>query len=91
MRDLRTKIAALAVALGLGGLGGYAISSNKAQQHAVAVTPAGTKVIRRTIHAKPHRTHAAGPPRSAARSALARALRAAERGGPAACVRCGLA
>lgn len=73
MRDLRTKIAALTVALGLGGLGGYAISSNKAQQHAVALTPAGTKVIRRTIHAKRHRAKASGPPHAAARRALASA------------------
>lgn len=60
MNDVRTKIAAITVALGLGGLGGYAISSNKSSKE-VAVAPAaeGTKVIRRTIHAKRHRTRAA--------------------------------
>jgi hypothetical protein len=70
VRDLRTKIAAVTVALGLGGLGGYAMSSNKAHHAAVAVTPTGTKVIRRTIHVKPHHPKAA-PPSHAARTAMA--------------------
>ena len=72
MNDLRTKIAAITVALGLGGLGGYAISSSKSSKE-VAVAPAaeGTKVIRRTIHAKRHRTKAAGPRHAAAGRALA--------------------
>jgi len=56
VKDVRTKIGALALAAGLGGLGGFAISSNKASHKVAATTPlAGTKVIRRTIHAKPHR------------------------------------
>ena len=72
MNDLRTKIAAITVALGLGGLGGYAISSSKSSKE-VAVAPAaeGTKVIRRTIHAKRHRTKAASPRHAAAGRALA--------------------
>ena len=72
MNDLRTKIAAITVALGLGGLGGYAISSSKSSKE-VAVAPAaeGTKVIRRTIHAKRHRTKVAGPRHAAAGRALA--------------------
>ena len=72
MNDLRTKVAAITVALGLGGLGGYAISSSKSSKE-VAVAPAaeGTKVIRRTIHAKPHRTKAASPRHAAAGRALA--------------------
>ena len=51
MRDLRMKIAGIALALGLGGLGGYAISS-KNDQPATSGTLAGTKVVRRTVHAK---------------------------------------
>ena len=72
MTDLRTKVAAITVALGLGGLGGYAISSSKSSKE-VAVAPAaeGTKVIRRTIHAKRHRTKAASPRHAAAGRALA--------------------
>ena len=72
MNDLRTKVAAITVALGLGGLGGYAISSSKSSKE-VAVAPAaeGTKVIRRTIHAKRHRTKAASPRHAAAGRALA--------------------
>ena len=72
MNDLRTKVAAITVALGLGGLGGYAISSSKSSKE-VAVAPAaeGTKVIRRTIHVKPHRTKAASPRHAAAGRALA--------------------
>ena len=34
MKDLRTKIAIAAVIFGLGGLGGFAIASNPAQQQA---------------------------------------------------------
>ena len=72
MNDLRTKIAAITVALGLGGLGGYAISSSKSSKE-VAVAPAaeGTTVIRRTIHAKRHRTKAASPRHTAAGRTLA--------------------
>ena len=36
MKDVRTKIAIAAVIFGLGGLGGYAIASNPAQQGAPA-------------------------------------------------------
>ena len=71
MRDLRMKIAAVALALGLGGLGGYAIGSNRAPQGAAAAPAEGTKVVRRTIHAKPRRDKAAGPPHSTSRHALA--------------------
>lgn len=51
MRDLRMKIAGIAVALGLGGFAGYAISSKNAPPAATG-TLAGTKVVRRTVHAK---------------------------------------
>ena len=33
MKDIRTKIAIAAVVFGLGGLGGFAIASNPANQH----------------------------------------------------------
>jgi DNA polymerase-3 subunit gamma/tau len=54
------KIAAGATILGLGGLAGYAVSSNEAQT--AAITPAAahskpkvhTEVIRRTRHIRPH-------------------------------------
>ena len=52
MRNLRMKIAAFALALGLGGLGGYAISSSKDRQPTSGVVAEGTKVVRRTVHAK---------------------------------------
>ena len=48
------KITAFAVILGLGGLGGYALSSQQAPQTtatAAAVKPK-TQVVRRTVHAK---------------------------------------
>ncbi len=51
MRDLRMKIAAFTIALGLGGLGGYAVSSSKTQQATTETRAQGTKVIRRTVHA----------------------------------------
>ena len=73
MRDLRTNLVAVAVAVGLGGLGGYAMGSNKAHHQAVTTTAEGTKVIRRTVHAKPHRSHVASTGRSAAQHALASA------------------
>jgi hypothetical protein len=52
VRNLRMKIAAFALALGLGGLGGYAISSGKSSQGSSGVVAEGTKVVRRTVHAK---------------------------------------
>jgi hypothetical protein len=63
VNDLRMKIAAFALVLGLGGLGGYAMSSNggTTQQAAGDPTPT-TQVIRRTVHAKPaHQARPAGP------------------------------
>ena len=71
MNDWRTKIAVLAVVLGLGGLGGYAMSSNRRATQQVS-TPAvpTTQVIRRTVHKKPKHTRSAGsnPGVTAARS-----------------------
>ncbi len=52
MRNLRIKIATFALALGLGGLGGYAMSQSKNSQDGNGVLAEGTKVVRRTIHAK---------------------------------------
>ena len=52
MGNLRIKIAAFALAVGLGGLGGYAMSSNKNPQANSPVLAEGTKVVRRTVHAK---------------------------------------
>ncbi len=52
MRNLRIKIATFALALGLGGLGGYAMSQSKNSQDSNGVLAEGTKVVRRTIHAK---------------------------------------
>jgi len=52
VRNMRIKIATFALALGLGGLGGYAMSSNKNSQDPNGVLTAGTKVVRRTVHAK---------------------------------------
>ena len=40
MKDFRTKIAIAAVIFGLGGLGGYAMSSNPAGQQPITVAPA---------------------------------------------------
>lgn len=72
MNDWRTKIAVLAVVLGLGGLGGYAMSSNRKVTNAAATTSStpATKVIRRTIHKKPKHQRSAGgnPGATAARS-----------------------
>jgi hypothetical protein len=61
---MRAKIATFALILGLGGLGGYAMSSNgtATQPSAQSAEPA-TKVIRRTVHKKPPRRK-----RNAARS-----------------------
>lgn len=75
MNDLRIKIAAFALVLGLGGLGGYAMSSNRAatQKAASAPTPT-TQVIRRTVHVKPkhqHQAEAASPPHSSPTSSQA--------------------
>ncbi len=52
MHNLRIKIATFALALGLGGLGGYAMSQSKNSQDSNGVLAEGTKVVRRTIHAK---------------------------------------
>lgn len=40
MKDFRTKIAIAAVIFGLGGLGGFAMSSNPAGQQPITVAPA---------------------------------------------------
>jgi hypothetical protein len=69
VNDFRMKIAAAALVLGLGGLGGYAISSSRAPQAAAGAPAEGTKVIRRTVHPKARK--AAGPPVGAARNTLA--------------------
>jgi hypothetical protein len=72
VRNMRIKIATFALALGLGGLGGYAISSNKNPQANNGVLAEGTKVVRRTIHAKRPKPKAAPPHALAAtRQALA--------------------
>lgn len=72
MNDWRTKTAVLAVVLGLGGLGGYAMSANRRAADQAATTPSvpTTKVIRRTVHRKPKHKRSAGsnPGASAARS-----------------------
>jgi hypothetical protein len=71
MNDWRTKIAALAVVLGLGGLGGYAMSENRRATPQASPSPVPTtQVIRRTVHKKPkHRRSATpSPGASAARS-----------------------
>jgi hypothetical protein len=67
VRDLRMKIAGLAVALGLGGFAGYAISSDNGPP-AASGTLEGTKVVRRTVHAKRPK-HKVGPAHARARSA----------------------
>jgi hypothetical protein len=62
MNDWRTKIAVFAVVLGLGGLGGYAMSASRKVDRATttAAVPT-TQVIRRTVHPKPkHNKRAAG-------------------------------
>ena len=62
MNDWRTKTAVLAVVLGLGGLGGYAMSASRKVDRATttAAVPT-TQVIRRTVHPKPkHNKRAAG-------------------------------
>lgn len=78
MNDLRTKIAAFALVLGLGGLGGYAMSSNRtATEQAVSAPTPTTQVIRRTVHVKPKRQHqaqAAGPPHSSPTTSQASSL-----------------
>ncbi len=63
MNDWRTKIAVLTVVLGLGGLGGYAMSANRrAADQSATTTPAvpTTQVIRRTVHKKPKHQRSAG-------------------------------
>ncbi len=64
MNDLRMKITAFAVVLGLGALGGYAMGSNDQAAAPSASTPTPTtEVVRRTVHAKPkHRASGAGSP-----------------------------
>ncbi len=72
MNDWRSKIAALAIVLGLGGLGGYAISANRRAPDRVdpPAVPT-TQVIRRTVHKKPkHRRSAGSPPGATAGSSL---------------------
>jgi hypothetical protein len=62
VKDIRTKIAAGATILGLGGLAGYALHSNDSLPPAPQSTPAAahlrpkvrTQTIRRTIHVRPH-------------------------------------
>ena len=71
MRDLRMRIAAFAIALGLGGLGGYAVSSSKTPQATTATLAQGTKVIRRTVHAKRPKAKATRHSHAAAWHALA--------------------
>jgi hypothetical protein len=71
VRNMRIKIATFAIAMGLGGLGGYAISSSKNPQANNAALAEGTKVIRRTIHAKRPKAKAAPHARAATRQALA--------------------
>ena len=39
MKDFRTKLAVAAVVFGLGGLGGFAMSSNPAGQRPITVAP----------------------------------------------------
>ena len=71
MNDWRTKVAVLAVVLGLGGLGGYAMSSSrKVHQATTAAAVPTTQVIRRTVHKKPKHQPSAGsnPGAAAARS-----------------------
>ena len=82
MNDFRIKLAAVALALGLGGLGGYAMSSNRAATHqAAAVTPTPTtRVIRRTVHVKPKHTQqaqSAAPPPSSPGTSQASSLTSA--------------
>ena len=60
MSDHRIKIAAAAVVLGLGGLGGYALSSQPGPEASTAVTEKPkTQVVRRTVHVKPKAAPAA--------------------------------
>ena len=73
MNDLRMRFAAIAVAIGLGALGGYAMGSNKGRPAATASPVKGTKVIRRTVHVRRHHSTAAGPPHPSAGAALASA------------------
>ena len=75
MRDLRIQIAAFAVALGLGGLGGYAISATKTSPTATGTLAEGTKVVRRTVHAKRPKVKvkASGPPKGASTNSLSSA------------------
>ena len=83
MQDIRMKIAATATLLGLGGLGGYALTSNgSAPADAGATTAATSKpkvhtqVIRRTIHVRPDHPAAiaAAPPASGSAPAAAPAV-----------------
>ncbi len=56
MKDFRTKIAVAAVIFGLGGLGGFAMSSNPAGQKPITVAPAAAH----TRGASPVTTGASG-------------------------------
>ncbi len=62
MKRTLIMIAAFAVVLGLGGLGGYAMSQNRASTPKASSDAAtGTQVIRRTVHLKPkHKANGAG-------------------------------
>lgn len=44
MKDFRTKLAVTAVVFGLGGLGGYAMSSNPAGQTPINVAPTAAHI-----------------------------------------------
>lgn len=68
MGNLRIKIAAFALAVGLGGLGGYAMSSSKNPQGDSGVLTEGTKVVRRTVHAKRPKVKAVPQARAAAKA-----------------------
>ena len=71
MGNLRIKIATFALALGLGGLGGYAMSSSKNSQSPTGVLAEGTKVVRRTVHAKRPKQKTLPQARAATKHALA--------------------
>lgn len=86
MKDIRTRIATYAVILGLGGLGGYAMSQNHASTGgSTASAPAPTtQVIRRTVHAKANKAAkdraSGGPPRAGASAPATLASRSVSTG-----------
>ena len=80
MKSLKTRIAAIATVVGLGGLTGLALSAGSQKSAPVAVKPlVRTKVIRRTIHvtkhAKPKHPMSAGAAGTAATPGLFGRLR----------------